>query len=124
MQNLLDASLLHYFHVLNPVIIFRDVRESGISFSSLIISVCVVRSDLQFLECWIIVLSQRLCRSEGSLQSSFHSSVKLFGKKESVRNLKTVCRSLKFLKAKGALGRMLCCFAIKRIFYLRKNRRS
>lgn len=39
-QNLLDTSLLHYFHVQNPVIIFRAVRHRGISFSAFIINVC------------------------------------------------------------------------------------
>lgn len=39
-QNLLDTSHLHYFHVQTPVIIFRAVRQHGISFSAFIISVC------------------------------------------------------------------------------------
>lgn len=33
-------STLHYFHVQNPVIVLRAVRQHGISFSAFIISVC------------------------------------------------------------------------------------
>lgn len=60
-------------------------------------------------------------RAALSLESSFCSTVKLFGKKQSVRTLKIRDRRLKSLTPKGALGRTLCCFGVKRIFDLRKN---
>lgn len=55
------------------------------------------------------------------LESSFLSTVKLVGKKQSVRTLKIRARSVKSLKPKGALGRTLCCFGVKRSFDLRRN---
>lgn len=116
-------STLHYFHVQNPVIVFRAVRQHGISFSAFISGVC---STIRFA---VLRVLDNCAASEvvpgwgitGEQFSQRSEVVWKERKKESVRQLKTTCRSLKFLEAKGALGRMLCCFVITRIFDLRKN---
>lgn len=116
-------STLHYFHVQNPVIVFRGVRQHGISFSAFISGVC---STIRFA---VLRVLDNCAASEvvpewgitGEQFSQRSEVVWKERKKESVRQLKTTCRSLKFLEAKGALGRMLCCFVITRIFDLRKN---